>query len=47
MTASDSKSYLGNLNNLVDAYNSNYHHYTHKKPIEADYSASTLKALAP
>ena len=41
MTANDSKSYLPYLNKLVDPYNDTYHHYINKKPINADYSAST------
>ena len=41
MTANDSKSYLSYLNKLVDQYNNTYHHSTNKKPINADYSAST------
>ena len=40
MTANDSKSYLPYLHNLVDQYNT-YHHSIKKKPINADYSAST------
>ena len=41
MTANDSKSYLPYLNKLVDQYNNTYHHSINKKPINADYSAST------
>ena len=41
MTANDSKSYLPYLNKLVDHYNNTYHHSIDKKPINADYSAST------
>ena len=41
MTADDSKSYLPYLNKLVDQYNNTYHHSINKKPINADYSAST------
>ena len=41
MTANDSKSYIPYLNKLVDQYNNTYHHSINKKPINADYSAST------
>ena len=41
MTANDSKSYLSYLNWLVDQYNNTYHHSVNKRPIYADYSAST------
>ena len=41
MTANDSKSYLPYLNKLVDEYNNTYHHSVYRKPINADYSAST------
>ena len=41
MTPNDSKSYLPYLNKLVDQYNNTYHHSINKKPINADYSAST------
>ena len=41
MTANDSKSYLPHLNKLVDQHNNIYHHSIKKKPIKADYSAST------
>ena len=41
MTANDSKSYLHYLNKLVDQYDNTYHHSVNKKPINADYSAST------
>ena len=41
MTANDSKSYLPYLNKLTDQYNNTYHHSINKKPINADYSAST------
>ena len=41
MTANDSKSYLPYLNELVDQYNNTYHHSIRKKPVNADYSAST------
>ena len=40
MTANDSKSYLPDLNRLVDQYNNTYHHSINKKPINVDYSAS-------
>ena len=43
MTANDSKSYLPYLNELVDQYNNTYHHSIRKKPVNADYSASTEK----
>ena len=39
MTANGRKSYLSYLNKLVDEYNNTYHHFTKKKPINADYSA--------
>ena len=39
MTANDSKSYLGYLNNLVDEYSNTYHCSIGKKPIHVDYSA--------
>ena len=45
MTANDSKSYLSYLNWLVDQYNNTYHHSVNKRPIYADYSASTSKKL--
>ena len=41
MTANDSKSYLSDLNKLVDQCNDTYHHSINKKPINADYSALT------
>ena len=41
MTANDSKSYIGYLNNLVDEYNNTYHHSISKMPIHTDYSALT------
>ena len=41
MTANDNKSYLPYLNKLVDKCNNTYHHSINKKPINADYSAST------
>ena len=41
MTANDNKSYLPYLNKLVDKCNNTYHHPINKKPINADYSAST------
>ena len=40
MTADNSKSYLPYLNKLVDQYNYTYYSIN-KKPINADYSAST------
>ena len=43
MTASDSKSYLGYLNKLVDECNNTYHHSISKKPIDANYSTLTEK----
>ena len=43
MTVNDSKSYLPDLNNLVDEYNNNYDHSINKKPINADYSPLTEK----
>ena len=43
MTAVDSKSYLLCWNILVDQYKNTYHCYMNKKPINADYSASTEK----
>ena len=39
MAANGRKSYLSYLNKLVDEYNNTYHHFTKKKPINADYSA--------
>ena len=41
MTANDSKYYLSYANKLVDQYNITYHLSINKKPINADYSAST------
>ena len=35
------KSYLGYLNKIVDEYSNAYHHYTGKKPVDADYSILT------
>ena len=43
MTANNSKSYLTDLNQLVDQQNHTYHHSVGKKPINADYSALTEK----
>ena len=43
MTVTDSKSYLGYLNELVHQYSNTYHHSINKKPINADYSALTEK----
>ena len=43
MTANDSKSYLSQLNKLVDHFSNTYHHSINKKPINAGYSASTGK----
>ena len=43
MTANHSRSYLPYLNKLVDQYNNPYHHSINKKPINADYSASSEK----
>ena len=42
MTVNDSKSYLPYLNKLVDQYNNTYHHSINKKPINANYSTSTI-----
>ena len=42
MEANDSKSYLPYLNKLVDQYNNTYHHSINKKPINANYSTSTI-----
>ena len=39
ITANDNKSYLPNLNKLVDQCNNTYHCSIKKKPISADYSA--------
>ena len=39
MRANDSKSYLTNLNKLVDQCNNTYHHSINKKIINVDYSA--------
>ena len=41
-TANESKSYFPYLNKLVDQYNNIYNHSVNKKPINADYSASTV-----
>ena len=41
MTAKDSKSYRGYLNNLVDEQNSTYHRPIGKKSADADCSALT------
>ena len=41
MTASNTKSYLGYLNKLVDQYNNTYNRPNGKKHIDADYSALT------
>ena len=38
MSSNDSKSYLIDLNKLVDQYDIPYHHFIGKKPINADYS---------
>ena len=43
MIANDRKSYLDYLNKLVDQYNSTYHHFINKKPINADYFTLTKK----
>ena len=43
MIANDSKSFLSQLNKLVDQYNNTYYHSINKKPINADYSALTEK----
>ena len=39
MTADVSKSYLRDLNKLVDEYNNGYHRSIDTKPVNADYSA--------
>ena len=41
ITANDGKFYLGYLNKLVDEYEITYHRSIGKKPIHADFSAST------
>ena len=41
MTACDRRSYLPYFNKLADQYNNTYHLSINKKPINADYSAST------
>ena len=41
MVANDSKFYLPYLNKSVDQNNNTYNHFINKKPINADYSAST------
>ena len=41
MTANNKKSYLHYSNKIVDQYNNTYHNSINKKPINADYSAST------
>ena len=43
MTANDRKSYLSDLNKLVDQYNNTYHHSINEKTINADYSALLKK----
>ena len=40
MTADDSKSYSGCLNELVDEYNKTYHCSIDKKTVDADYSTA-------
>ena len=39
MTACDSHSYFGYLNNLVDEYNNTYHRSISKKPVHGGCSA--------
>ena len=41
MAANNKKSYLHYSNKIVDQYNNTYHNSINKKPINADYSAST------
>ena len=41
MAANDSKSYISYLNKVVDQYHNTYNHCINKKPINANYSAST------
>ena len=41
ITANDSKSYLGCLNELVDEYKNTYQWSIHKKHIDVDYSNLT------
>ena len=43
ITANDNKPYLLYFNKLVHQYSNTDHHYVNKKPINADYSASTEK----
>ena len=43
MAANDSKSYLSDLNKLIDQYNNTYHYSINKRPINPDYSALTEK----
>ena len=43
MAANDSKSYLSDLNKLIDQYNYTYHYSINKRPINPDYSALTEK----
>ena len=43
MTANDRKSYLSDLNKLVDQCNNTYHHSINEKTINADYSALVEK----
>ena len=43
MTVNDRKSYLSDLNKLVDQYNNAYHHSINKKSSNADYSALNEK----
>ena len=41
MTVNGSISYLPYLNKLVHQYNNSYHHFSNKKSINTDHSAST------
>ena len=41
MTANDGRSYLPDLNTLVDQYNNTYNHFINKKYISTYYSALT------
>ena len=43
MTANGRKSYLSNLNKLLDQYNDTDHHSINEKPSKADHSALTKK----
>ena len=46
MTPNGSRSYLPYLNKIVVQYNNTYNHSINKKPINADYSASTENIMS-